>query len=175
MDLYGEGSSNAHDDPNGGDLEATRLQAKYSSIPAPNGPYHLLEQYEELAQSSKTRILHPEEHDKRTHMKDIEWTASRNVINSIRELELICRVKESDFRARSIQKRGLYFKDAIPTKKKPEKGINNGYQNKAAGASGNNPHQNKGRGVPTVRTSSEGIQARIEASIQCPKKAPEDN
>ncbi|KAG6494081.1 hypothetical protein ZIOFF_049100 [Zingiber officinale] len=51
---------------------------------------------------------------KEPHMEDIEWTTSRNVINSIRELELICRVKENDFKARSTQKRGLYFKDALP-------------------------------------------------------------
>ncbi|KAG6499418.1 hypothetical protein ZIOFF_039204 [Zingiber officinale] len=77
-------------------------------------PYHLPEQYEELAQSSKNIILHSEEHQKRAHMEDIEWTAARNVINSIRELELICRVKENDFKLRSAQKLGLYFKDAIP-------------------------------------------------------------
>ncbi|KAG6499419.1 hypothetical protein ZIOFF_039205 [Zingiber officinale] len=76
-------------------------------------PYHLLEQYKELAQSSKNRILHSEEHQKRAHMEDIEWTTARNVINSIRELELICRVKENDFKLRSTQKQGLYFKDAI--------------------------------------------------------------
>ncbi|KAG6493294.1 hypothetical protein ZIOFF_048273 [Zingiber officinale] len=63
----------------------------------------------------RTSILHPEEHDKRSHMTDIEWATSRNVINNLRELELICQVKENDFKRRShYEGQSTYWKDALP-------------------------------------------------------------
>ncbi|KAG6504141.1 hypothetical protein ZIOFF_036472 [Zingiber officinale] len=99
MNSDGEGSSSTN--PNRRSIITNPDKAQYEGIPSPSGPHHLLEQYAELACSGRTSILHPEEHDKRSHMGDIEWTAACNVINSLRELELICQVKENDFKRRS--------------------------------------------------------------------------
>ncbi|KAG6511090.1 hypothetical protein ZIOFF_029143 [Zingiber officinale] len=99
MDFDGEGSSSTN--PNRRSIITNPDKAQYQGIPSPSGPHHLLEQYAELAYSGRTSILHPEEHDKRSHMADIEWTVARNVINNLRELELICQVMGNNFRRRS--------------------------------------------------------------------------
>ncbi|KAG6479115.1 hypothetical protein ZIOFF_062575 [Zingiber officinale] len=113
MDSDGEGSSSTN--PNRRSSVADPGKAQYEGVPAPSGPYHLLEQYAELACSARTSILHPEEHDKRSHMADIEWIATRNVINNLQELELICQVKEIDFRRRGHHEgQSTYWKDALP-------------------------------------------------------------
>ncbi|KAG6510566.1 hypothetical protein ZIOFF_028591 [Zingiber officinale] len=112
MDSDGEGSSSTN--PDRRSTITTPGKAQYEGIPSPSGPYPLLEQYAELANSGRTSILHPEEHDKRSHMADIEWTVSRNIINSLRELELICQVKETDFRRRNHHEgQSTYWKDAL--------------------------------------------------------------
>ncbi|KAG6508111.1 hypothetical protein ZIOFF_033470 [Zingiber officinale] len=77
MDSDEEGSSSTN--PNRRSIITNPGQAQYEGISSSSRPYHLLEQYAELACSEWTSILHPEEHDKRSHMADIEWTAARNV------------------------------------------------------------------------------------------------
>ncbi|KAG6510263.1 hypothetical protein ZIOFF_028272 [Zingiber officinale] len=91
-------------------------QASYPSLPAPCGPYPLLDQYEELAERIGRSTNTPYEKDKRQHMEDIEDTAARNLLNSLWEFMLIIKAKEKDFARRCQVKRGLhlYFKDALP-------------------------------------------------------------
>ncbi|KAG6476317.1 hypothetical protein ZIOFF_065556 [Zingiber officinale] len=114
MDSCGEGSSNTS--PDRGSLTTDQGQTQFDGIPTPSGPYELLQQYEELAcDTGKTSIYNQEEHDKRSHMADIEWTATKHILSSIRELELICQLKESDFRKRShYQGQDTYWQKALP-------------------------------------------------------------
>ncbi|KAG6479237.1 hypothetical protein ZIOFF_062699 [Zingiber officinale] len=114
MDPYGEGSSTSS--PDRGDAITDPRQAQFDGIPTPSGPYYLLQQYEELAYCNKNAsIVHKEEHDKRSHMADIEWTASKQILSSIKELELICQLKETDFRKRShYQGKDTYWRKALP-------------------------------------------------------------
>ncbi|KAG6524084.1 hypothetical protein ZIOFF_013974 [Zingiber officinale] len=61
-----------------GNNGAAGEQASYSSLPAPCGPYPLLDQYEELAEGIGPSTNTPYEKGKRQHMEDIEDTAARN-------------------------------------------------------------------------------------------------
>ncbi|KAG6521641.1 hypothetical protein ZIOFF_018766 [Zingiber officinale] len=114
MDSCGEGSSNTS--PDRGSLTTDQGQTQFDGIPTPSGPYDLLQQYEELAcYTKRTSIYNQEEHDKRSHMADIEWIAIKHILSSIRELVLICQLKESDFRKRShFQGRDTYWQKALP-------------------------------------------------------------
>ncbi|KAG6532502.1 hypothetical protein ZIOFF_006348 [Zingiber officinale] len=114
MDSCGEGSSNTS--PDRGSLTIDQGQTQFDGIPTPSGPYELLQQYEELAcYTGRTSIYNKEEHDKRSHMADIEWTATKHILSSIRELEFICQLKESDFRKRShFQGQDTYCQKALP-------------------------------------------------------------
>ncbi|KAG6497875.1 hypothetical protein ZIOFF_045781 [Zingiber officinale] len=121
----GEGSSSTN--PDRRSTITNPGKAQYEGISSPSGPYPLLEQYAELANSGRTSILHPEEHDKRSHMVDIEWTASRNIINNLREMELICQVKETDFRRRIRLQRSVSAKTLVSElewlNRSPKRGI----------------------------------------------------
>ncbi|KAG6490093.1 hypothetical protein ZIOFF_051375 [Zingiber officinale] len=114
MDSCGEGSSNTS--PDQGSLTTDQGKTQFDGIPTPSRPYDLLQQYEELACFTKrTNIYNQEEHDKCSHMADIEWIAIKHILSSIRELELICQLKESDFRKRShFQGRDTYWQKALP-------------------------------------------------------------
>ncbi|KAG6514399.1 hypothetical protein ZIOFF_024752 [Zingiber officinale] len=113
MDSCGEGSSNTS--PNRGSLTTDQGQTQFDGVPTPSGPYDLLQQYEELVcYTGRISIYNKEEHDKRSHMADIEWTAIKHILSSIRELELICQLKESDFRKRShFQGQDTYWQKAL--------------------------------------------------------------
>ncbi|KAG6514398.1 hypothetical protein ZIOFF_024751 [Zingiber officinale] len=91
-------------------------QTQFDGVPTPSGPYDLLQQYEELAcYTGRTSIYNKEEHDKRSHMANIEWTAIKHILSSIRELELICQLKKSNFRKRShFQGQDTYWQKALP-------------------------------------------------------------
>ncbi|KAG6495320.1 hypothetical protein ZIOFF_043114 [Zingiber officinale] len=69
----------------GGSISTAEGEARYQGIPTPEGPYQLLDQYEELSRgrSPSPRIFGTQEKDLRAHLEDIEWTASRYVLNSI--------------------------------------------------------------------------------------------
>ncbi|KAG6507915.1 hypothetical protein ZIOFF_033268 [Zingiber officinale] len=106
----------ASGNPSGGNNDPASEEAQYQGIPAPEGPYQLLDQYEELSRSRmpNPRIFRPQEKDLRAHLEDIEWTASRRVLNSIWELKLINNSKEADFAYRGQLRGGLYFQDSLP-------------------------------------------------------------
>ncbi|KAG6517506.1 hypothetical protein ZIOFF_020898 [Zingiber officinale] len=114
MDSLGEGSSATSSDR--GSTATDPGQTQFNGIPTPSGPYDLLQQYEELAcYGAKTGIFNPEELDKRSHMADIEWTAIKRILSSIRELELICQLKEADFhKIGHYQGKGTYWQKALP-------------------------------------------------------------
>ncbi|KAG6528595.1 hypothetical protein ZIOFF_010774 [Zingiber officinale] len=99
----------------GGSINTAEEEARYQGIPTPEGPYQLLDQYEELSRgrSPSPRIFGPQEKDLRAHLEDIEWTASRHVLNSIWELKLINDAKKADFEYQGQLRGGLYFKDSL--------------------------------------------------------------
>ncbi|KAG6483912.1 hypothetical protein ZIOFF_060698 [Zingiber officinale] len=104
----------------GGSINTADEEARYQGIPTPEGPYQLLDQYEELSRGKSPKIFGPQEKDLRAHLEDIEWTTSRHILNSIWELKLINDAKKADFEYRGQLRGGLYFKDSLPEVTKAE-------------------------------------------------------